>query len=164
MVVTFHPTFDCIFIWTCALGKWVWQGKQTPHCNFPYLRPICTHVTPYNTSRALQIIRLQSISKCASSICQLHPAQWSQGGWIEIRTLSKYFSQGKICRSMTKGVSFQSGCRGKGPCQSDSLSDRPTQTFQSVPQTFQICQKNLITAWLVGGWVGWIGFQGLNLW
>ena len=155
------------FYLNLPLGKQVWQDKQTPHCNFPYLRAICTHVTPYNTLLALQIIRfprLQSISKCASSICRVHQAQWSQGGWIEIRTLSAFFSRVKFAAAWQKVLVFNAAAEEKARVNQILCQTAPLRPFKVSLRPFKFVKKNLITACLVGGWVGWIGFQGLNLW
>ena len=81
--------------WAYALSK------QTPHCNFPSLKSaICTHLTRrYNATQTSKNLKMRLLP-----ICQMYVAQWSQGGWNEIRGRYPHkFFQLKFAPSRTKG-------------------------------------------------------------
>ena len=94
----------------CVLvpGKaWAYAlSKQTPHCNFPSLKSaICTHLTRrYNATQTSKHLKMRLLP-----ICQMYVAQWSQGGWNEIRGrypkqfCPSFFFRLKFAPSRTKG-------------------------------------------------------------
>ena len=124
-----------------SLGSW---SKQTPHCNFPPLKP---HLHSCHTDiqcPAPLWFKLQSILKCAFSICQMYVAQWSQGGWNEIGgrypkgALSIPFFGLNLLQGATKGVSYQCWRDGKGQtvnhilCHGSQIFVRPLKFVKKI--------------------------------
>ena len=135
-----------------ALGKWVWQSKQTPHCNFPYLRAICTHVTPYNTMDCTSNHQTSKHFKMRLLNLPGTSSAMITRGWIEIRTLSVFFSRVKFAVAWQKVLVFKATAEEKARVNQILCQTAPLRPFKVSLRPFKFVKKS--DNCLTGGWVG----------